>query len=901
MKRRFRSSDVRPDARREVGDELHFHLDMRTQEFIESGMSPDEARRAASAAFGDVAAIDAELRAARATRARSRDRRDRLQELFLDLRFAVRTLRSSVAFTVAALLTLALGIGATTSVFSVVNGVLLRPLPYADPSRLAMIWMTSKRDGLGSELPLSAGFFTEAQRQARSFGSMAAFRGWAYTLSGDGDPEQIAGARAMPSFFQILGVRPVLGRALNDADAQPGAAKVVVIGYSLWQRRFGGTSSVIGRRIVLGGEPFTIVGVMPRGFAFPRGAELPPGLQFPTRTELWAPLVFQPEELNLRSYGTLNLAAIGRLRSGVSAAAARNELSANLATWLRANAPTLDLDYRLMDLQAQASQHVGRTLVFLLGAAAFVLIVAFANVTNLLVARTSGRQREFAVRAALGAGRSRIARQLVTENLLLAFGGTALGAALSVWATRAMLALVPGSLPRADDVRVDWRVIAAAGVVTALVGGALGLVSTFQVRAHGLVGALHNAGVRATGGRAHSRGRRALVAAEVALSLMLVIGAGLLTTSFVRLQRVDSGFDPRGTITAGVVLSLSNGFNPKRDGPTWARFFGQLVDRIGRSPGVQSVGAVSSLPLARGVEGSGVAIVGQPKPEAGKAPHTEYSVVEGEYFRAMGIKLLGGRYFSAGDAANAPRAIIVNREFVRRYLGTGSAIGKQLIPYFDIYDNESPRTIVGVVENVRSTALDAPLQPQVYVPEQQMAYPGLRLVIRTAGDPAAAVPLIRREVRALDSQLAVTDVRTMQDVFDESLARHRFSMTIIGCFAASALLLAVIGLYGVVALSVGHRRREIGVRMALGARPSDVLSMMLGEGARITIAGVALGLAGAYGASRVMTSLLYGVSATSMAVYAAASGAIIAVTFLATLLPARRATRVDPTTALRAD
>jgi predicted permease len=464
-----------------------------------------------------------------------------------------------------------------------------------------------------------------------------------------------------------------------------------------------------------------------------------------------------------------------------------------------------------------------------------------------------------------------------------------------------MLALVPGSLPRADDVRVDWRVIVAAGVVTAVVGGVLGLVSTFQVRAHGLAGALHNAGVRSTGGRARSRGRRALVAVEVALSLMLVIGAGLLTTSFVRLQRVDSGFDPRGTITAGVLLPLANGFNPGRDGPTWARFFGQLVDRLARSPGIQSVGGVSALPLAGAVEGGGVAIAGQPKPEAGKAPHTEYIIVEGEYFRAMGIKLLGGRYFSAGDAASAPRVIIVNREFARKYLGTGPAIGKQVIPYFDFYDNASPRTIVGVVENVRSTALDAPLQPQVYVPQQQLAYPGLRLVIRTSGDPAGAMPLIRREVRALDRQLAVTDVRTMRDVFDESLSRHRFSMTIIGCFAGSALLLAMIGLYGVVALSVGHRRREIGVRMALGARPSDVVTMVLGEGVRITIIGVVLGLAGAYAASRVMTSLLFGVSATSTPVYAAATLAIVAVTFVATLLPARRATRVDPTTALRAD
>jgi putative ABC transport system permease protein len=900
MKRRIGPSDVRPDARRDVGEELRFHLDMRTQEFIDAGMNPEDARRAAAAAFGDVAAIGAELRSARTRRERARERHDRLQELVMDVRFAARTLRTNVAFTAASLLTLALGIGATTAVFTVVNGVLLRPLPYADPSRLEMIWLSSKRDGLGSELPLSAGFFSDARSQTKSFSAMAAFRSWSYTLTTDGDPEQLSGVRTTPSLFSVLGVRPLLGRAIADADAQPGASKVAIVSYALWQRRFGGSASVVGRRVDLGGDPFTIIGVMPPDFAFPRGAELPPGLQFAMRTELWTPLVFEPRELELRNYGTLNLAAIGRLRPGVTASAARSELSAHFRAWRNANARTLDLDYRLLDLQQQASKQVRRALLFLMGAVAFVLFIACANVTNLLVARTAGRRREFAVRAALGAGRARIARQLVTENLLLAAGGTILGVALSIWATRAMLALVPGSLPRLDDVRIDWRVTLTAGLIAAAVGGAFGLVSTIQVRWRALAGVLHDSGVRSTGGAARSAGRRALVVAEVSLSLMLIIGAGLLAASFGRLQRVSPGFDPKGTLTAGVSLPIANGFNPARDGPTWARFFGELTDRLARSPGVRSVGAVSTLPLSGGVEGGAMAIVGQPKPEAGQAPHAEYAVVEGDYFRTMAITLLGGRVFSRVDGASSPRVMIVNREFARKYFAGRSAVGQQIICYFDFYDTTA-RTVVGVVGDVRQTALDAPPQPQVYVPQQQMPYPSLRVVIRTDADPMTAVPMLRREVAALDRRLAVADVHTIQDVFDESLARQRFSVTIIGCFAGSALLLAMIGLYGVIALGVGQRRREIGVRMALGARPSDVLRLVLGEGARITTAGVALGLLGAVAISRLMTSMLYGVSATSVPVYLTATVAIVAVTFVATFLPARKATRVDPTTALRAE
>jgi putative ABC transport system permease protein len=897
MKRFLRRTDLRPNAQRDVSDELRFHLEMRTQEFIEAGMSAEDAKRAAAQAFGDVRSIDAELRAVRGARTRTRERRDRVHELAQDVTFAVRTLRKNAAFTIAALATLALGIGATTAVFTVVNGVLLRPLPYPDPSRLEMVWLRSKRTSLGSELPVSSGLYVDAQPNATSFSGFAAFRSWPYTVSSDGDAEQIPGSRVTPSFFPVIGVRPMLGRVIAEPDAEPGASAVAVIGYELWQRRFGGSPAVIGKRIELGSESYSVIGVMPRGFGFPRGAELPRGLQFGPRTEIWTPLSFTPKDR--KDYGTLALAAIGRLKPGATAEQARRELSGGLQRFLKANAPTLDLDYQLLDLQQQAGDHVRRSLLLLMGAVTFVLFIACANVTNLLVARTAARRREFAVRAALGAGRWRIARQLVTENVLLAAGGTALGVVLSGWATRAMLALVPGSLPRADDIGLDWRVAVAAGAAAVVVGGGFGLVSTLQVRWSNLAGTLHDAGARATGGKTRAIGRRTLVIAEVSLSLVLLIGASLLALSFVRLQRVQPGFSPDRTLSASIVLPIPGGFDPKRDGPGWARFFSQITSQLAKSPNVESVGAISTLPLTGTAEGGALEIVGQPRPEAGQAPRAEYAVVEGAYFQTLKIKRVAGRVFNSGDVSGSAPVVIVNREFVKTYLA-GSAVDQQVICHFD-FSNGAARTIVGVVDDVQSSSLDAPLKPQVYVPEQQMPYPGLSLVIRTTGDPATILPVLKRELKGLDARLALSNVRTLDAVFAESLARQRFSMTIIAGFAASALVLAMVGLYGVIALSVGQRRQEIGVRMALGARPSDVLRLVLSEGLRITLAGTTLGLLGAFALSRVVTSLLYDVSATDATTYAASAAAIVAVTLLATFIPARRATRVDPTSALRTD
>jgi putative ABC transport system permease protein len=891
MKRIFRRSEPTRDVR----DELQFHLDMRAREFMDQGLPEAEAREAARRAFGNVAAIDAELSVARLAHVNSRERRESLREFARDVTFAVRTLRKNRGYTLAALATLALGIGAATAVFTVADGVLLRPLPYGDPDRLAMIWLAQPE--FGDRLPLSSGFYNDAVTTGRrTFSSIAAFRSWPFTLTGSGDAEQVSGARVAPSLFGVLGVRPALGHDFAPSDADSGAASVVIISHALWQRRFGSDPGVVGRSIELGGRPFKVLGVMPPGFAFPRGAELPTGLQFGLRTDIWVPLQLSTKDRT--SYGTMNMSAIGRLRPGVSLGRAHGELSVPLQQFLKANAPKLKLDYTLVTLKDQAATHVRGGLYLLMSAVAFLLFIACANVANLLLARTGARSREFALRATLGARRSRIARQLITENVLLAAAGSVLGVLVSVWATRAMLALVPGSMPRADDVGIDWRVAAGAALLAMAIGAAFGLAASTQVRWNRVAETLRDPGARATGGRATRVGRRALVVAEVSLSLMLIIGAALLATSFARLQRVDPGFRAEGTFTASITLPIATRLDFVNDAGAWARFFRQLDERLSQTPGVQSAGAISNLPLADAAEGGGFAIVGQPKPEPGQSPHTEYFVTEGGYFGTMGIKLVEGRTFDASDVREGARVAIVNRELAKRYFG-GSAIGQQIIPYFDF--SQGPRTIVGVVDDVQYGSLDSPATPQAYVPQQQMSYPGLNVVLRGTGDAATMLALLKSAVREIDPKLAVSNPRPMTTVVAESLARRRFSMTLIGIFAGSALLLAMVGLYGVIALSVNQRRREIGVRVALGAQRGDVIRLVLGEGMRVTALGVLAGLLGARLLSTLVGSLLYDVSATSPSIYAAAAGVVVTVTLLATYLPALRAARIDPNLALRAD
>ena len=898
-KRSFRLSNSKPDAKRDVDDEVAFHLEMRARELVEQGMSPEEARRRATESFGDVDAIRSEMRRERASRDEERERRDRWHGITMDVRYALRSLRANPAFALTAIATLALGIGATLAVFTVVNGVLVRPLPYHDPSSLAMVWITAPgENGSISELPLTSGFYSDLERATDRLGRMAAFRGWSYSLSESGgtEPEPVDGARVSPALFDVLGVRPLIGRPFDETAAVPGGPRVAVISHALWQRRFGADAAIVGRPVTLNGESFTVVGVMPPGFAFPRGAELPDAFQFAPRTDVWTPLVF--DSTDLVNYSTMNLSAVYR-REGVTFENAQVNMGRVMSDFLGENAPNVQLGYRLVPLADQASGKVKRSLLILMGSVLFLLLIACANVTSLLVARAGSRSRELAVRAALGAGRGRIARQLITENMVLAAAGGSLGIALSYWGTKMMLALVPGSMPRADDVAIDWRVLSVAAVVALVAGALFGIATAYSVRWPRLSAELHSGGTRSTGDRGRRFGRQLLVTAEVALSLMLLIGAALLARSFVRLQQVHPGFEAANVLTLSAGLPIAGQFDPARDGPKWATTLDQATERVRALPGVITAGAVSSLPLGGAWESGGLRITGRAPEPAGQGPNAQYNVVSGDYFRAIGIAVVQGRAFDSSDDAKGAGSIIVNREFVRRYFPNDSdVLGQTVTPTFT-FTPDKLHTIVGVVEDVKQRSLDDDPAAQVYVPQSQMPYPGLTLVVRAEGNPLGVIPEVKRELRAVDPMLTVSSVRTMQDVLDNSLARQRFNMTLIGIFSGSALILAIVGLYGVIALIVGQRSREIGVRLALGARQADVIRMVIVEGGRLAITGVVLGIVGALALTRVLDTLLYGVSATDALTFAGAATIVMLVALVATLAPARRASRVDPTVTLR--
>jgi len=894
---------LRPNVGAEVGDEIAFHIQMRTAELIEQGVDPALARARAEERFGPVQPIEAALVDSTRRRRQREDRAEAFMDLTQDLGFAVRSLRRAPAFATAAIATLALGIGATLAVFTVVNGVLLRPLPYDDPARIHMIWITNTTsDGVTSELPLTSGFFLDIERQARGFESMAAFRAWSYSLTeaGSTESEPLAGARVSPALFSVLGVRPAIGQPFTPNEAVPGGPSVALISHDLWQRRFGGDAAIVGRRVTLNGQPFSVTGVMPPGFAFPRGAELPSAFGFGLRTEVWVPLVFDSSDT--RNYGTMNLSAVGRLPSPDTRLAAQSELSGIMKRFLQENAPTLKLAYRVVSMADQAGQKVERGLLILLGAVILVLAIASANVASLLVARIGTRQRELAVRAALGAGRARIARQLVTENLVLAFAGTVLGIVIAYLTTQVMLALVPGAMPRADDIGLDWRVLSMAALVALVSGAAFGAAAAFAARWSRIGAALHGGDLRSAGSVRHTYGRRVLAATEVALSLMLLIGASLLTRSFIALQNVRLGFDPSQVLTAGVGIPVAGPFLPARDGARWSATLREITTRVASAEGIAAAGMVSALPLSGAFESGGLRLPGITY-EPGQGPSAQYNVVAGEYFKAAGIRLLAGRTFDSSDDDPNRATIVINRVVARQLFGSESAaLGREVNAMFEFTRSRPARTIIGVVDVVKQISADEEPAAQVYVPVSQMAYPGLTLVVRASGDasrdPRSLVAMVKREVRAVDPLATVNEVRTMKDVVSHSLARQRFSMTLIGVFAALALVLAIVGLYGVLSLIVGQRRREIGVRLALGAQPRTVVRMILNEGAAMAAVGVVLGVVGALALTRAMESLLYGVSTTDVWTFGGAAALVAAVAMGATYVPARRAARVDPRTAL---
>ncbi|NIN72483.1 MAG: FtsX-like permease family protein [Gemmatimonadetes bacterium] len=793
-----------------------------------------------------------------------------------DVRYTLRSLRNNPGFTTVAVLTLALGIGANTAIFSVVNGVLLRPLPYQDPDRLIRIFEVEPRGGWW--FTFSPPNFMSLRDEATLLEDVAAFRETSVTLIGEGDPERLTALRVSTGFFELLGTPLQLGRSFLPEEELAGAAPVVVLSHGVWQRRFGGDREVLGRTIILSDVPRTVVGIVP------------PTLRFGTDTpELWLPQEFSVRDVSLR--GRHFLRVLGRLGPGVELDVAGEELEA-ISRGLAEAYPETNTEWRWVAAPMR-SEIVGgaRTpLLMLLGAVGLVLLVACANVANLSLARAESRGREMAVRAAIGAGRTRLLKQLLTESIVLAFIGGVVGLVLAVAGTEVLLASIGSQLPRAAEVSISWPVLLFTMIVTLLAGILVGLIPATQGVRVDLLSALKEGGLKGLAGLGRRRLRGALVVAEVALSLMLVIGAGLLLNSFWRLAHVGAGFSHERVLTARVSLPTAK-YETQDER---AAFFAGLVDEIQRMPGVDAAAAIEGIPLTW-FHGTTVTVPGRPDEDY----RVQRRHLTPGYFRALGIPLLAGRDVRETDAADAPRVIVVNETFASRVFPGANAVGMHIAwgGPTQLEDLE----IVGVVGDVRAFGLDADAELTMYLPNPQIQTPeSMCLVIRTAAtSPLSLVPDVRQAVWRLDPDLPLYEVATMEQIMSDSLASQRSWLLLLSIFAAVALLLAAVGIYGVLSYTVSQRTHELGIRLAMGAGKPNVLGLVTRQGMTLVLLGLALGTAGALALSRVLSGLLYEVSANDPTTFAAVVAFILAVALPACYLPARRAASVDPMEALR--
>jgi putative ABC transport system permease protein len=800
--------------------------------------------------------------------------------LLQDLRHAARQLAKSPGFTAVAVLTLALGLGANTAIFSVVEGVLLRPLPYHDPSELVIAWEDHPQEGV-ARYPFSPANYSDVLAQSKSFEELGAIYPYStVNVTGIGEPEQQRLLRVNASLFTALGVPARLGRALVPDDDKPGAPNVVVLTDGFWRTRFGADPTAVGRPMILNGAPYTIVGVMPPGFSTPTWSG-----------ELITPLGLDDQTWQLRAVHFLTL--VGRLKPGVTLPQANAELATIGARIAAAHPETnAGTGITVLPVQQAVTGDVRPALLVLLGAVAFVLLIACANIANLLLARAAGRAREMAVRAALGAGRRRLMRQLLTESLLLATAGGGLGLLLAMWGIDGLRHLGSLDLPRASEIGVRWPVLGFAAGVALLTGVAFGMVPALHAVGPQLAEGLKE-GVRgASGGRERQRARAALLVTQVALALVLLIGAGLMLRSVRRLLDVDPGVKPDQAVTLAVRVG----------GPRYQNvlatiaFYDQVTERLAALPGVRAVGAINVLPFGASGPTTGLAFESRPS-AGGPPPEAEYRSVTPGYFEAMGIPLIAGRGFQPPDRGDSTLSTLVSETFARRFLAGVSPLGQRV--RLGPNPNAPWRTIVGVVGDVRDLGLGAPPRPDVYVLFTQSPSSAMSLVLRTTGDPIGTVGPARAAIRALDPDVPISKVVTLKDLVGGSVARSRSAGWLLGGFAGLALLLAVIGIYGVMSYLVTQRAREMGVRIALGARTGDILRLALREGLRLGTLGATLGLVAAFGATRALVKLLYGVRPDDPLTYATVTLLLMAALLLACYIPARRATRIDPVEALR--
>jgi putative ABC transport system permease protein len=872
----WRSLFLRARVERDLDEEVRAYVEMLAAERVAAGESEQEARRAASIELGGVEQVKERVRDVRAGVL--------LETILQDLRHGARALARTPGFTLAAVVALALGIGANTAILSVVEAVLLRPLPYEDPDRLVVILHRG-------ENPVSPANFADWRRQGRAFERMGAAEYWTPNLTGADRPEKLVALRLTSEVLPMLGVRPVLGRFFLPEEEEPGREREVILSHGLWHRRFGADPKILGRQITIDGAPYTIVGVMPRGFQF--------APFWVTRAELWAPLALGPRVGNREGS---SLRAFARVKRGVSLGEARAEM-ATITARLEREYPGTNRHVTVLPLKEKVVSDVRPALLVLLGAVGLVLLIACANVAHMLLARAAARKKEVAVRSALGASRSRMIRQLLTESLVLALGGGGAGLLLAVYGIRVLVALSPASIPRIEGVGVDGRVLLLTLAASLLTGIAFGLAPAMHASAANASDSLREGAHGSTEGIRRNRLRSLLVGSEFALALVLLVGAGLMMRSFIALRAIDPGFDPKNVLTMVVSVTGSKEAPPGER----ALFYRQLLEAVRSLRGVQAASAINHLPLAGDIWGWPFNVEGRPRPRPGETPNAAYRVVFPGYFRTMGIPVLRGRDIAESDDLRAPGVVVVNEWLARRYWPNENPIGKR-ITLDDPKESASWLTVVGVVKDaVRKNWAAAP-EEEIYLPYLQNRYylenPGahvayLTLVVRSSADPAAMAPAIRDVVWSFDRNLPVSEVQTMERVVADSTAEPRFNLLLLAAFAAVAVILAAVGIYGVMSYSVSRRTHEIGIRIALGAERADVVRLVVGQGMLVALAGAGAGMAGALALTRLMASLLYGVRTTDPPTYLAVAFLLGGVALAASYLPARRATRIDPLTALR--
>ena len=804
--------------------------------------------------------------------------------LLQDLRYGIRMLLKNPGFTIVAVLALTLGIGADSAIFSVVNAVLLRPLPYPDSERLVILRERSPQlEGMSVAYPN----FIDWREQNSTFETIGVYRRQSYNFTGSGEPERLVGAQVSADVFATLKVNAARGRVFTNDEDKAGATPVVVLSHGLWQRRFGGDPNILDQTLTLDGRSFTVIGIMPSDFMFPFRA-----------TELWTPVGQASKDPGWENRGNHpGLTGIARLKTGVSLAQARDDMEI-VALNLERQYPDANAGNRVTIISAlenavrssSAGERIRPALLVLLGAVGFVLLIACANVANLLLARATTRQKEIAIRTALGASRSRIVRQLLTESILLSVAGGALGLLLARWGVKLIIAVSPNSIPRSREINLDGRLLAFTIGVSVLTGIIFGLVPALQSSKPDLNETLKDAG-RGSTGRRHLF-RSGLVVSEVALTLVLLIGAGLMIRSFHHLQQVDPGFNDDHLLTFNISLP------PKKYSEDRQKisFYDRLVEKIRALPGVQTVGVSSGLPLGNNGWQTSFRVEGQPEPEPGHTPLTEACVATPDYFQAMGITLLKGRNFTEQDVKDGPHVTLIDEEFARRYWPGEEAVGKNIRNG----RNDPSITVIGIVRRVKMDGLNEDSnRVQSYYPFRQLPNGGMTVVVKTANDPMGIVSAARQQVLEIDPDQPVYNVNTMEQLRADSIAPDRLTLMLLGSFAAVALILAGVGIYGVMAYSVTQRTHEIGIRMALGARQGDVLGMVIRQGMKLAVVGLAIGLGGAWLTTRLMSSLLFGVSATDPMTFTVISVILAGVALGACFVPARRATKVDPMIALR--